>query len=127
MMDDERVTVGSGNVYADFGDPDAEEMLAKARLAMSINQVIARRRLTQAKAATLLGIDQPKVSLIARGQLRGFSVERFMTFLNRLGQEVEISVYPTATGQTMGHTTVRTCDEHAIASAPVKSDAMQIV
>ena len=46
-MEDVRVIVGSGNVYVDFGDPDAEEKLAKVRLAMAINQVIARRRLTQ--------------------------------------------------------------------------------
>ena len=126
-MEDERVVVGSGNVYADFGDPDAEEKLAKARLAMAINQVITRQRLTQTRAAALLGIDQPKVSLIARGQLRGFSVARLMTFLNRLGQEVEINVYPTASGQTVGHTTIRTSsDEHGNESARAEQGAMHI-
>jgi len=101
-MEDVRVIVGSGNVYADFGDPDAEEKLAKVRFAMAINQVIARRRLTQTGAAAILCIDQPKVSLIACGPLRRFSIERRMTFHNRLGHEVEISIYPTATGQTVG-------------------------
>ena len=84
--------VGSGNVYADLGFPHAEEMLAKAGLALKINNVIERRRLTQAQAASVLGVDQPKVSALRRGHLSGFSIERLVRFLIRLGQDVEIVV-----------------------------------
>lgn len=93
-MDDERVIESSGNVYADAGFPDAEEMLIKARLAFQINELIEARNLTQRQAAELLGIDQPKVSLLSRGKLRGFSLEQLMEFLNRLGQDEEIIVHP---------------------------------
>ena len=85
-------TVGSGNVFADLGLPNAEEMLAKAELAQKITSVIARRRLTQAEAAKLLGVNQPKVSALKRGRLSGFSLERLVRFLILLGRDVEIVV-----------------------------------
>ena len=84
--------VGSGNVFADLGFPNAEEMLAKAELAQKINAIITRRRLTQAEAAKLLGVDQPKVSALKRGRLSGFSLERLVRFLILLGRDVEIVV-----------------------------------
>lgn len=69
----------------------AEEM-AKAELAMMIDQVIQERGLTQQAAATLMGIDQPKVSHILHGRLGGFSTQRLMEFLTALGRDVEIVV-----------------------------------
>ena len=84
--------VGSGNVFADLDLPNPPEMLAKAELAQKINAIIARRRLTQAEAAKLLGVDQPKVSALKRGRLSGFSLERLMRFLLLLGRDVEIVV-----------------------------------
>lgn len=89
-----RVRKGSGNVFADIAARDAREMLAKARLAHRICQVIAARGLTQTKAAELLGLDQPKISALLHGKLRGFSSERLFRCLNDLGQEVEISIRP---------------------------------
>jgi predicted XRE-type DNA-binding protein len=68
MKEEIEVYHGSGNVFADLGLPDAEERLAKAELARQILNIIAKRRLTQAKAAELLGIDQPKVSALTRGE-----------------------------------------------------------
>src|SRR6266478_4016010 len=82
-----RVEAGSGNVFADLA-------LAKARLVQRIRDLIAARKLTQAKAAALLGLDQPKVSALVRGRLEGYSLERLFRFLNALGQGVEISVHP---------------------------------
>jgi len=82
----------SGNVYADLGFPDAEEMLVKAELAQKISGIIARRGLTQAEAAELLGVDQPKVSALKRGRISGFSLERLLRFLILLGQDVDIVV-----------------------------------
>jgi len=94
--------VGSGNVFADIGVPDPDEALLKAQLAHQINRVIEQRGLSQADAAVLLGISQPKVSNLNVGRLRGFSVERLMRFLTFLGNDVDIVVRPVAQppGQT---------------------------
>ena len=85
---------GSGNVFADLGFPNAEEMLAKAELAQKITTIIELRRLTQAQAADVLGVDQPKISALKRGRLSGFSLERLVRFLILLGRDVEIVVKP---------------------------------
>jgi predicted XRE-type DNA-binding protein len=82
----------SGNVFADLGLPNAEDRLAKAELARKISEILAKRRLSQSDAAALLGVDQPKVSALIRGQLAGFSLERLMRFLNILGRDVQIVV-----------------------------------
>jgi predicted XRE-type DNA-binding protein len=86
--------LGSGNVFADLGLPDAEELKAKSELVIEIIQIIEDRGLKQAEAAEIMGIDQPKVSLLMRGKLGGFSMERLYRFLNALGRDVEIVVMP---------------------------------
>lgn len=86
------VTPGSGNVFADLGFAEPEEELTKAQLASHIRQIIKRRRLTQVAAASLMGIDQPKVSALLNGRLANFSSERLMRLLTALGQDVEIVV-----------------------------------
>ena len=83
---------GTGNVFADLGYPDAEERQTKLRLAYAINRIVEERRLTQAAAAELLGINQPKVSALLNYKLAGFSVERLMTFLTALDRDVEIVI-----------------------------------
>jgi predicted XRE-type DNA-binding protein len=83
---------GSGNVFADIGLPNPEERLAKADLAIRIASTIRARRLTQARAARILKIDQPKVSRLLRGRFSGFSTERLMHFLTLLGRDIEIVV-----------------------------------
>jgi predicted XRE-type DNA-binding protein len=93
---------GSGNVFADIGLPNPEERLAKADLAIRITETIRSRRLTQARAAHILKIDQPKISRLVRGQLSGFSTERLLHFLNLLGRDVEIIVKPTARSRRQG-------------------------
>ena len=82
----------SGNVFADLGLAEADEHLIKAGLVVKIDRTIRQRRLTQAAAAELMGIDQPKVSAMLAGQFRGYSVERLMRFLVALGHDVEIVV-----------------------------------
>ncbi len=89
---EEAVTRGTGNVFADLGYPDAEEWQTKLRLAHAVNEVICRRGLTQAAAAKRLGVNQPKVSALARYKLDGFSAERLMGFLTALDQDVEIVI-----------------------------------
>lgn len=89
-----RVRKSSGNVFADLRIPQAQDALAKAKLAHRICKVIAERDLTQKEAADVLGVDQPKISDLMRGKLDGFSAERLFRFLNDLGQEVEIFIRP---------------------------------
>jgi predicted XRE-type DNA-binding protein len=84
----------SDNVFADLGYADPEEALAKAELARRISAIIRQRHLTQAQAAAILGIDQPKVSQLMCGRLAGFSLERLFRFLNALGRDVEIVIKP---------------------------------
>ena len=103
--DDARVTRGSNNVFADLGLPDADELLVKAGLAHRIGVLIDK--LTQVEAAKLLGIDQPKVSRLLRGELYGFSTEQLMRFLNDLGHDVAIDVKPKPKSRARGKTTVR--------------------
>ncbi len=88
------VEPSSGNVFADLGLPKPGEALLKAQLASGILDLITGRKLTQKKAAALLGIDQPKVSALLRGDLAGFSIERLLRFLNTLGQDVDIVIRP---------------------------------
>lgn len=98
-LDDDQVEESSGNVFADIGVRNPEEALAKAKLASEINRIIEERHLTQAQAAQLLGIDQPKISALTRGRLTGFSTERLFRFLNALDRDVEIVIRPrTSTG-----------------------------
>ncbi len=92
MSDDIPIIAGSGNVFADLNVKDPEEALAKAKLAQQIAALVRARKLTQAAAAELCGIDQPKMSKLLKGQLYGFSTEQLMRFLTAFGQDVEIVV-----------------------------------
>jgi len=89
---EDQIARGSGNVFADLGFPDAAERQAKLRLAYALNQVLDERKLTQQEAASVLGVNQPKVSALRRYKLAGFSVERLMTLLTALDQDVEIVI-----------------------------------
>jgi predicted XRE-type DNA-binding protein len=95
MLKQER---SSGNVFADLGLPNADEHLIKAGLVVKIDGTIRERALSQAAAAKVMGIDQPKVSAMLAGQFRGYSVERLMRFLVALGHDVEIVVKPRKRG-----------------------------
>jgi predicted XRE-type DNA-binding protein len=91
-MRNEKVESSSGNVFADLGLPDAEELLVKAQLAISIAELIERKGLTQRETARRTGIDQPKVSHLLRGRLSGFSADRLFAILNRRGHSVEVCI-----------------------------------
>lgn len=84
--------VSSGNVFKDLGLPNADQLQTKADLAIEIGNVLSKRKLSQVKAAAVLGIDQPKVSALLRGHLEKFSIERLCEFLRRLGYDVNIQV-----------------------------------
>lgn len=87
-----KIEKGSNNIYADIGMPDAGEMLVKAHLAAKIGEIVKQRHLTQQQAAEILGMTQPKLSNMLRGQFRGISEARMLDCLNRLGRDVEIVV-----------------------------------
>ncbi|GJD15570.1 putative XRE family transcriptional regulator [Rivularia sp. IAM M-261] len=92
MNQEDKVTTSSGNVFKDLGLPNPEERLLKAQLARKISEAICKLNLTQAQAAEVIGIDQPKISLLVRGRLNGFSTDRLLDYLNRLGSDIEIKV-----------------------------------
>src|ERR1035437_6086972 len=101
-----KIERGSTNVYADLGMADAEEMQVKAQLATKIGDITRRRKLTQVQAAELLGISQPKLSGLLRGQFRGISESKMLECLTRLGRDVEIVVKPTPRSRSEGHVSV---------------------
>lgn len=84
--------VSSGNVYADIGFPGPVEAQAKAELARKLGSIIKHRHLSQTATAKLLGIDQPKVSRLLRGQLKEFSMTRLLGFLLCLDRDIEIHI-----------------------------------
>ena len=83
---------GSGNVFADIGFANDQEMLVKANLALKISEIIAQRRLTQIEAAAVLGIPQPKLSKLLRGQFHGVSETKMLECLNKLGRDIQIVI-----------------------------------
>jgi predicted XRE-type DNA-binding protein len=90
--DDNSISPGSGNVFADLGLPGADDRLLKARLAVVIGDTIARLGLSQKAAAERLGVAQPDVSNLRRGRLRGYSLERLLGFARALGNDIVITV-----------------------------------
>src|SRR5829696_2312663 len=100
-----KVEQGSGNIFADLNLPDAEDLLLKAEIVIELDRLISERRLTQTQAAKLMGIAQPDLSDLLRGDFRGYSLERLMRMLTVFGREVEIVVKPRAAGKPPGSIT----------------------
>jgi len=98
--------VGSGNVFADLGLPNAEELGTKLRLCVVINKILEKRKMTQAEAARLLGVNQPKVSALKGYKLEGFSVERLMHFATALQHDVVTEIRPRAANRGAGRVLV---------------------
>ena len=99
MSQEIRVQASSGNVFSDLNLENADELLVKAELARKISSIITTQQMTQAEAAEVLGIDQPKISALINGKLAGFSTARLFRFLNALGRDVEIIVKPKSDSQ----------------------------
>ena len=99
---------GSDNIFADIGVPDPDESLAKSILFQHIKAIIRDRKLTQGQAASLCGVDQPKMSKLLNAKLYGFSTGQIMNFLTALGRDVEIVIGPPVKRRsTKGKLTVR--------------------
>ena len=95
------VEFSSGNVFADLGLPDAEKLKIKSGLVIEITKALRRLNLTQAEAAERMGITQPKVSALLRGEFSNLSERKLMDCLNRLGYDIEIKVRPAT--KRVGH------------------------
>ena len=93
-MNDSDTTIerGSGNVFADLELPDADSLLVKAELVTRIDAIIRRRGITQAEAGRILGLSQPDVSRLLRGDFHEYSLERLLRLLARLGRDIEIVI-----------------------------------
>jgi len=87
-----RIERGGGNVFADLGRPDADAHLLKAELVSNIDEIIRHRKLNQSQAAKLLGLSQPDISRLLRGNFRDFSVDRLLRLLMKLGRDVDIVI-----------------------------------
>ena len=101
-----RAPRGTHNVYADLGYQNADDMLVKAQLVTKIGEILAERGYSQIKADALLGIPQPKLSRMLRGQFRGVSERKLMDCLTRLGRDVDIVVRAAAPAREHGSVSV---------------------
>ena len=104
MTENAVVESSSGNVFADLGLPDAEKLKIKSGLVIEISRAIKRLGLTQAEAGRRMGISQPKVSRMMRGEFANLSERKLMDCLNRLGYDIQIRVQPIA--ESTGHLTL---------------------
>ena len=101
IIDGIEVETGSGNVFADLGLPDAEKLKIKSGLVIEITKAVRKLGLTQEEAARRMGITQPKVSGMLRGDFSNLSERKLMDCLNRLGYDIEIKVRPAT--EPLGH------------------------
>lgn len=99
-------TKSSGNTFKDLGVPQPELAKIKSDMALAIYRTIQSRSLSQSEAAAIMGVDQAKVSAISRGITKGYSVDRLMTFLNRLDMDVDIRLKPKPKRNKIAHTRV---------------------
>jgi len=104
IIDGMEVWSGSGNVFADLGLPNAEKLKIKAGMVVEIRKAMRALGLTQQEAARRMGISQPKVSGMMRGDFSNLSERKLMDCLNRLGYDIEIKVRPAA--RPVGHLTL---------------------
>ncbi|MGH7176464.1 MAG: helix-turn-helix domain-containing protein [Tepidisphaeraceae bacterium] len=90
----EHITRADGNIFADIGFSavEAENLLVRSQLMLDLHETIRGRRLTQAKAAKLLGVAQPRISDLVRGKIGLFSVDSLIAMLSRAGRRVEVRV-----------------------------------
>jgi predicted XRE-type DNA-binding protein len=96
IINETEVEISSGNVFADLGLPNADKLKIKSGLVIEITRAVRKLRLNQEEAARRMGITQPKVSGMLRGDFTNLSERKLMDCLNRLGYDIEIKVKPAA-------------------------------
>ena len=104
IVDGVEVYRSSGNVFADLGLPDADKLKVKSGLMIEITKAVRRLDLTQEEAGRRMGLPQPKVSSLLRGDFTNLSERKLMACLNKLGYDIEITVKPAA--DPVGHLTL---------------------
>jgi predicted XRE-type DNA-binding protein len=97
-----KINVGTSNIFADLGLPDADAHFLKAQIVSEIYRLTKERKLTQVEAGRRMRISQPEVSRMFKGHFREYSVERLMEFLTAFGRDVEIVVRPHKTARRTG-------------------------
>lgn len=102
-----KIEVGSGNIFADLGLPDAKTHFLKAQIVSEIYRLAHKRKLTQAQAGVCMGISQPEVSRLFKGNFREYSIDRLMGFLTAFDRDVEIVVRPRKKAGKNGQITFR--------------------
>ncbi len=104
MIEGIEVEISSGNVFADLGLAYAEKLKIKSGLAIEITRAVRRLGLTQEEAGRRMGIAQPKVSAMMRGDFANLSERKLMECLKHLGYDIEIKVRPAT--EPIGHLTL---------------------
>ncbi len=102
-----KIEMSSGNIFADLGLPDAETHFLKAQIVSEIYRLTQERKLTQAQAGACMGISQPEVSRLFKGNFREYSIDRLMAFLTAFDRDVEIVVRPHKKSGRSGRITFR--------------------
>ena len=100
-----KVHESNPNIFADLQLPDAEAHFLKAQIVAELYRLTNDRKLTQTKAGELMGISQPEVSRLFKGNFTEYSIERLMEFLTGFDQDVEIVAKPRAKAGQRGHIT----------------------
>jgi len=121
-MKNKEFETSSGNVFKDLGFANPEERLAKAKLAIQINLLVEKKKLTKRGVAKLFGVNQMLASDLSRGRLADFSLGMLFNFLNILGQDITIRVTPKTRTKKKPQIDV-SCDR-IIKRKPVSNDAM---
>ncbi len=106
MIEGIEIEASSGNVFADLGLADADKLKVKSGLVIEITRAVQRLGLTQEEAGRRMGIPQPKVSAMMRGDFTNLSERKLMDCLARLGYDIEIKIKPTSA--PVGHLTLAT-------------------
>jgi predicted XRE-type DNA-binding protein len=92
----------SGNVFADIGFDNAEEMLLKSELVRQINKTIKERELTPTQTRDMLNLDEEMLSNLSKGSLTEFTLENLFRYLNILGRDLEVVLKPRSTSSSQG-------------------------
>ena len=90
---------GSGNIFADLGLKEADELFARAQIGVCVYKIVKARKLTQREIATLLGIAQPEVSHLMNGHYSRFTTDKLLDLLKRLDRKVTIQISPHRRGE----------------------------
>jgi predicted XRE-type DNA-binding protein len=106
MSEEIAVTPSSGNVFADLDLDQPEEELVRAELTLRIRQIIERRKLATEEAAQVLGVSEPQLTRLVRGDLQGLSTDRLLRFLTALDRDVQILIKPKPRSQEHGRISV---------------------